>query len=155
MHQDRDSRFTRVQQVIATEISADLQQKLAEELNLMQNESEIGSVLLNELAATADAMKNIEDKEIKEFIMSLDYQNIELQADVGGGMRTIMRIFFPTNGFYQLSKNGDYVPKENDNDRVEPIEAVSLSTVDSETRKNIFHEVLKIFLNIKELFKQI
>ena len=60
MPQDRDSRYTRLQQVIATEISADLQQKLAEELNLMQNESEIGSVLLNELAATADAIKNIE-----------------------------------------------------------------------------------------------
>ena len=67
-----------------------------------------------------------------------------------------MRQFFPTNGFYQLSKNGDYVPKENDNNREEPSEITqSLSTVDSETRKDIFHEVLKIFLNIEEQFKQV
>ena len=70
-----------------------------------------------------------------------------------------MRQFFPTNGFYQLNRKDYYRPqikRKNDNNKEEPSEIrQSLSTVSSETRKDIFHEVLKIFLNIEEQFKQV
>ena len=71
-----------------------------------------------------------------------------------------MNKFFPDNGFYQLNKDKDFWPRKmeiNEEDRVgKPhltCTEINSEVVTSKTRKDVFHEVLKIFMSLDEMIK--
>ena len=70
-----------------------------------------------------------------------------------------MNKFFPDNGFYQLSKNKDFWPREmafKDERKANQLlmsTKIASTDISSKTRKDIFHELLKIFMSLDEMLK--